>query len=157
MLASEIRELTDDDIRARVAELEEERFRLRFRGATETLENPLRLRFLRRDVARLKTILHERTLGAGAGPAAGPAGEEAVPAKRTESKKSTARKAAAKKSATRKPATSKPAAKKSAAKKSAAKKSATRKSAAKKPAARKKAAAKKAGTSTRARTRAAKR
>src|SRR5215218_3017398 len=71
MLASEIRELTDDDIRARVAELEEERFRLRFRGATEALENPLRLRWIRRDIARLKTVLHERSLGSGAPAAAG--------------------------------------------------------------------------------------
>ena len=71
MLASEIRELTDDDIRARVAELEEERFRLRFRGATEALENPLRLRWIRRDVARLKTVLHERSLGAAAPAASG--------------------------------------------------------------------------------------
>ncbi len=64
MLASEIRELTDDDIRARLAELEEERFRLKFRSATEPLDNPLRLRTIRRDIARLKTVLRERELGA---------------------------------------------------------------------------------------------
>jgi large subunit ribosomal protein L29 len=60
MRADEIRELTADDIKARVAELEEERFRLRFRSATETLENPLRLRTIRKDIARLKTILGEQ-------------------------------------------------------------------------------------------------
>ena len=60
MRADEIRELTADDIKARVAELEEERFRLRFRSATEPLENPLRLRTIRKDIARLKTILGER-------------------------------------------------------------------------------------------------
>jgi large subunit ribosomal protein L29 len=65
MRASEIREMSDADIRARVAELEEERFRLKFRSATETLEDPLRLRFIRKDVARLKTILRERELGTG--------------------------------------------------------------------------------------------
>jgi large subunit ribosomal protein L29 len=59
MRAEEIREMTVDDIRARVAELEEERFRLRFRSATEPLENPLRLRTIRRDIARLKTVLTE--------------------------------------------------------------------------------------------------
>ncbi len=64
MQAEEIRELNDTEIRARVAELEEERFRLRFRGATETLEEPLRVRAIRREVARLKTILGERARGA---------------------------------------------------------------------------------------------
>ena len=60
MRAEEIRELTVDDIKQRVAELEEERFRLRFRSATEPLENPLRLRTIRKDIARLKTVLTER-------------------------------------------------------------------------------------------------
>ena len=62
MRADEIREMTDADIHARIAELEEERFRLRFRSATEPLEDPLRLRSLRRDIARLKTVLRERAL-----------------------------------------------------------------------------------------------
>jgi large subunit ribosomal protein L29 len=63
MRAEEIRELSVDEIRARVAELEEERFRLRFRSATETLENPLRLRTIRKDIARLKTVLTEKQQG----------------------------------------------------------------------------------------------
>ena len=62
--------MTLDDIKARVAELEEERFRLRFRSATEPLENPLRLRTIRRDIARLKTVLTEKANGATAGGAA---------------------------------------------------------------------------------------
>jgi len=62
MRADEIREMTDADIHARIAELEEERFRLRFRSATEPLEDPLRLRSLRRDIARLNTVLRERAL-----------------------------------------------------------------------------------------------
>ena len=60
MRADEIREMTVDDMKARVTELEEERFRLRFRSATEPLENPLRLRTIRKDIARLKTVLGER-------------------------------------------------------------------------------------------------
>ena len=60
MRAEEIRELTVTDIEARIRELEEERFRLRFRGATEPLENPIRLREIRKDVARLKTVLRQR-------------------------------------------------------------------------------------------------
>jgi large subunit ribosomal protein L29 len=67
MRADDIREMADADIRARIAELEEERFRLGFRSATEPLEDPLRLRVIRRDIARLQTILHERQLAAGAG------------------------------------------------------------------------------------------
>ena len=60
MRAEEIREMAPDDIKARVAELEEERFRLKFRAASEPLENPLRLRTIRRDIARLKTVLGEK-------------------------------------------------------------------------------------------------
>ena len=59
MRAEEIREMTAKDIETRIAELEEERFRLRFRGATETLEDPLRIRSIRRDIARLKTVLKQ--------------------------------------------------------------------------------------------------
>ena len=66
MRAEEIRELSEADIQARIAELEEERFRLRFRAATEPLEDPLRLRTIRRDIARLHTVLREKALAAGA-------------------------------------------------------------------------------------------
>ena len=69
MKAEEIRQLSDDEIRARIAEITEERFRLRFRGATEQLEDALRLRVLRKDIARLNTILRERVLKATAGAA----------------------------------------------------------------------------------------
>jgi large subunit ribosomal protein L29 len=60
MQADEIRQMSEDDIRALITEKEESRFRLRFRGATETLDKPLELRWLRKDIARLKTILRER-------------------------------------------------------------------------------------------------
>ena len=63
MRAEEIRELSADEIKSKVADLEEERFRLRFRSATEQLENPLRLRTIRKDIARLKTVLTERARG----------------------------------------------------------------------------------------------
>ena len=64
MRAEEIREMSDDEILKRVEELEQERFRLRFRSATETLEDPLRFRVIRKDIARLKTILRERQIAA---------------------------------------------------------------------------------------------
>lgn len=60
MRADEIREMSIDDVSKRITELEEEQFRLKFRSATEPLEDPLKLRVLRRDVARLKTILREQ-------------------------------------------------------------------------------------------------
>lgn len=60
MRADEIREMSNDDIQTRVKELEEEQFRLKFRSATEPLEDPLRLRVVRRDLARLKTVLREK-------------------------------------------------------------------------------------------------
>lgn len=66
MRAEEIRELSVADIRARIAELEEERFRLRFRSATEPLEDPLQLRAIRKNIARLQTVLRERELAAPA-------------------------------------------------------------------------------------------
>jgi large subunit ribosomal protein L29 len=59
MKPSQIRELAPDEMEARVKELQEELFRLKFRGATETLDDPLRLRVLRRDIARLQTVLRE--------------------------------------------------------------------------------------------------
>ncbi len=62
MTAAEIRDMTDDEIRGRVAELQEELFRLRFRSATQQLESTALLTSLRRDVARLKTILRQREL-----------------------------------------------------------------------------------------------
>jgi len=76
MKAEEIREMSDGDIRTRIGEMEEERFRLKFRSATETLEDPLRLRTIRRDIARLKTIQRERELAASAEtPAKGQSGK----------------------------------------------------------------------------------
>ena len=62
MKAQDIRELTDEEIQERIQELREERFRLRFRGATMELENPKLLTEIRRDIARMKTILREREL-----------------------------------------------------------------------------------------------
>ena len=62
MRAEDIRGLSDDEIRERIQELTEERFRLRFRSATMQLENPKLITEIRRDIARMKTILREREL-----------------------------------------------------------------------------------------------
>lgn len=74
MLSSkDIREMDEGDINKRIADLEEERFRLKFRAGTETLEDPLRLRVIRKDVARLKTVLKEKIIGIDYAAAAKPA------------------------------------------------------------------------------------
>jgi large subunit ribosomal protein L29 len=64
MKAEEIREWENSEIEVRLGELEEELFRLRFRSATMQLENPRLIRSIRRDIARLNTILRERELAA---------------------------------------------------------------------------------------------
>jgi large subunit ribosomal protein L29 len=60
MKPDDIRELTDDQIQERIDEARRELFRLGFRKAYQELENPALLRTLRRDIARLETIRHER-------------------------------------------------------------------------------------------------
>jgi large subunit ribosomal protein L29 len=57
---NEIRELSVEDLKARIDELTRERFNLRFRSATESIDNPMRFRDLRRDIARMQTILREK-------------------------------------------------------------------------------------------------
>jgi large subunit ribosomal protein L29 len=58
--AREVRELENAELEHRLGELKLEQFRLRFRSAVMQLENPRLRREIRRDIARIKTILHER-------------------------------------------------------------------------------------------------
>jgi large subunit ribosomal protein L29 len=62
MKPQDIRELTAEEIQERISELKEEQFRLRFRSSTMELENPKLINQIRRDIARMKTILREREL-----------------------------------------------------------------------------------------------
>ena len=62
MKAEDIRDWDDVEIRARLKELKEEQFRLRFQGSFMELENPSLIRSVRRDIARLHTVLREREL-----------------------------------------------------------------------------------------------
>jgi large subunit ribosomal protein L29 len=55
-----LRELKTEDLEHKLATLQEERFRLAFRRGTEAIENPLQFRAMRREIARVKTILRER-------------------------------------------------------------------------------------------------
>ena len=61
MKPNELREMSIEDLTNRLGELTEERFRLRFRSATESIENPMRFRAIRRDIARIRTILEEKS------------------------------------------------------------------------------------------------
>lgn len=61
--AGELRNLNQEELVARLREAKEELFNLRFQGATGQLENHGRLRAVRKDIARLYTIMRERELG----------------------------------------------------------------------------------------------
>jgi len=61
--ADKIREMTAEEVEQRVVDLKEELFNLRFRNSTRQLDNPLKIRETRRDLARLNTILAEHQKG----------------------------------------------------------------------------------------------
>ena len=60
MKVAEIRELSSDDLRAREKDLDDQLFRLRIQKSMGHLEAPARVRTMRRDLARIKTVLRER-------------------------------------------------------------------------------------------------
>lgn len=63
MKAKELRELTDAELNKKLSDCKEELFKLRFQMATGQLDNPMKLKEARRNIARLKTIIRERELG----------------------------------------------------------------------------------------------
>lgn len=62
MKAADLRELTAEELQAKLKELEEEVFNLKFQVASQQLENTARLKDSRRDIARLKTIMREKAI-----------------------------------------------------------------------------------------------
>lgn len=62
MKAKELRKFTTEELNARLNDLKEELFNLRFQHATGQLDNPMRMRHVRREIARIKTIIREREL-----------------------------------------------------------------------------------------------
>ena len=60
MKANEMTQMSDAELQAKLSELTEERFRLGFRSATEDVENRIQFRAMRRDIARIRTILRQR-------------------------------------------------------------------------------------------------
>jgi large subunit ribosomal protein L29 len=146
--AAVLRTSTEDDLERQLREAKEELFNLRFQAATGQLESHGRLRTVRRDIARIYTVLRERELGiigfiepavatedetpaeteveaaADADSETTTAAEaeaDKEPAEEPKAKQTTAKKSASKKATTKKPAAKKSTAKKSTAKKSAAK------------------------------------
>lgn len=61
--AQQLRELTVDELKRRLRELQEEYFNLRFQKAIRLLQNPRRIREIRREIAQIKTVLNEDRLG----------------------------------------------------------------------------------------------
>jgi large subunit ribosomal protein L29 len=64
MLAKDIRTKTIDELTDELAQLKKEQFNLRFQKATGQLENTARVKLVRRDIARLKTVIGEKAVAA---------------------------------------------------------------------------------------------
>lgn len=82
MKIGEIRAKSIEELRTQVSKIREEHYSLRFRRVTDVIENPRQLRELRKDLARIETVIRERELGlpqAGA-EAKAPAPKAAAPA-----------------------------------------------------------------------------
>ena len=62
MKASEIRELTDTELEAKLTELKKDLFMLRMQHATNHLDNPIKISAVRRDIARVKTVIRQKQL-----------------------------------------------------------------------------------------------
>lgn len=65
MMKEKVQELRDDELEQKLASLKTELFNLRFSHATGQLANPVQIRNVKRDIARVKTVIRERQLRAG--------------------------------------------------------------------------------------------
>ena len=63
MKASEIRELSLEELNVKLNDLKKDLFNLRFQNATNQLSNPKQITEVRRDIARVKTLINEKTAG----------------------------------------------------------------------------------------------
>jgi large subunit ribosomal protein L29 len=66
MNIADLRELTNEELSESLAEAKEERFNLRFQVATNQLDNTARLRTVKKEIARIRTVIRERESAAGA-------------------------------------------------------------------------------------------
>ena len=62
MKANEYRKMTSSDLEKELGELKSELFKLRFSLATNGLENPMKIKEVKKDIARIKTVLRQREL-----------------------------------------------------------------------------------------------
>jgi large subunit ribosomal protein L29 len=62
VIAKKMRELTDEELTRKVSSYKEELFNLRFQMATGQLDNPMRIRDVRKNIARCKTVLRQREM-----------------------------------------------------------------------------------------------
>ena len=60
MKASDLRELSVEELQTKLTELKEELFNLRFQHAVNQLENPMRLKAVKKDIARVKTVIRKQ-------------------------------------------------------------------------------------------------
>ncbi|HEY8463923.1 MAG TPA: 50S ribosomal protein L29 [Bacillota bacterium] len=65
MKANEIREMTADELQSKLTSLKEELFNLRFQVATGQLDNPMRIKDVRKNIARILTVMRENQLKTG--------------------------------------------------------------------------------------------
>ena len=91
MKMNKIKEMSSPDLEKELGELKSELFKLRFSLATNGLDNPMKIKEVKRDIAKIKTVLTQRELN----------GEEVVKAEKKEEKAET-KKVTAKKEATKK-------------------------------------------------------
>jgi len=69
MKSDKVREMSDDELRTKERELQEQLFRLRFQKSLGQLENALKIRETRRDIARVKTVMRQKKQAAAPAPA----------------------------------------------------------------------------------------
>ncbi len=122
MKASEIKSMTREELDHELNELREEEFRLRLRRPTEDLPNALRLRTIRRDIARIETLIREDKLGIIKLPSK--SAREAKKAEKPEAAPAEKKEEHVKKESEKKPVSKKAVAKKTSGKKTPAKKAA---------------------------------
>ena len=60
MKAKDIRERSDDELRKTLGDLEEQLFKLRFQKSTGQIDNPIKIREVRKDIARVMTVMNQR-------------------------------------------------------------------------------------------------
>ena len=93
--ANAMRDMSVDELETRIGELREELFNLHFRNSMRQLDNPLKIRESRREIARLVTVLNEKR-PAGSTPGAGPSTAKVAAAQPATAKSKTTKSAAAK-------------------------------------------------------------